>query len=303
VISLVLDYSKNTVGVFIKFDLAVLIMKVEFDVVRPNLLVTESENIAGGRSNDIYFSMNHVGYIVPTSMVVDELVKSNGNRLMVRESDLKIVKTAKPQKDSDKFTIPLREYLDAYEKFINDCEGFCIGSDPEKAFGFHHEVNSFNYDDPKDIRLWGKITHDLKDPEKAFDEFEADSSFMKLDREKTLSEMQKLQGELDSEVGDFWVSYSARLVHQKIGSDFHLRGLGRIHISELKGVGDEYDAFRESLIKVLDEVDGPTLSYDCHNLSYQASHISHNLDKLMENAGDIITSPKGWQERLFLIDP
>nr|MBI4157014.1 hypothetical protein [Candidatus Woesearchaeota archaeon] len=270
-------------------------MKLEYDVVKPNLYVVKDE---------VYFGIDRSD-VIQVSRSVNEVIEKHIGILKVKESDLEVAKSGKC-KNTKCYTVPFREYLDVIAKRgLEEYTGFGgITNDAAALFDLNYLVAAATIESPKEMGLWKDIQRDLADPDKVFDEFDKRHLVGRVDREKTLGEMKRLYEELDSKMPENYAELAivdGQIQHTE--KTVKTKNLGVVYFRQLKAKDKSMiEEAKADLVERLKEVDGPCLSFDAQVIYHQMMNLFGKAPKLIQKYGDVLKSPM-WQTRFFRLDP
>lgn len=270
-------------------------MEVKFDIVKPNLYVVE---------DGIYFGIG-ASDVVPTGEFVDEVIKRHIGALKVNESDIDVIQSGLSKKTEEKYTVPLKKYLNVLEKETRNSGRLKeITNRAAKLFELSYLIDAQTIENSQDMKNWREVQKDLDDPEKAFNEFEKERLVHRLDRNKTLEEMKRLHQELDPKIPDNYAELVIVSGHVPFGKETILReNLGVVNFLQLKAKDKtKIEEAKSELVEKLKEVDGPSLSFDAPEIYRQMIGLYLNAPGLIEKYGDVLKSPM-WKTRLFRLDP
>lgn len=259
-------------------------MKIEIEVVKPNLQVIRNQILFGIEPEDTIFA----------SRIIDAAVEKYIGALKVRESDLETVQTGKSKSKDDKYIVPLKEFLDVKEKKDPKIEKCITTKDYLEVFGLSHIIKAKTYGE--DLRRYLMVRGFLEEPNKQFDELEEYAIIP--DREKSLKEMKNLVAKLNSEMPNNY----AELYVIPGQMNQELKVLGCINFIKLKEENNSgIEETKSKIIEGLKEVDGPCLSLDALSIFNQATRLANEAPELVSKYGDVLTGY--WKERLFRFDP
>ena len=263
-------------------------MKVEIEVVRPNLHYKEIEE----RSSSIYLGLRS-NAIISVAQSIDDIVKKHIGELKVKESDLKVLESKIVHVSSPENTIPIGAYL----KQLNKRYNFSLTNKFEEFFKLNYIIDSQTEENYWNIQTWLMLQRDLADPEKVFDNKDKGDLVFKIDRKKSLDSMKKLYEEIDPKIPTEYCGLFIMHGHDP------REAIGYISLTRLKGKDNIQIKKAESeLMEYLKDVNGPCLSLDAPAIINQIARLQADLPLLIERYGDIITSPN-WKARLFRLDP
>ncbi|MDO8508782.1 MAG: hypothetical protein Q7S27_03805 [Nanoarchaeota archaeon] len=270
-------------------------VKLEIDVIKPNLQVRDYESMVGPVVGILY-SLERAKDVVKSARVVNGIVGRHIDEkgLKIMESDYEFINGENPGKRSGTFSFPL-------DKYLNSIDGFSgikrvVLKEPE-LFGVTHIISSFSAEH-EELTSWFNLKNDLADPQKAFDRMDG-RGIIRIDREKSLENMKKLFEELDSKM----LNQSAGLNISPIKYRDNENYFGFISLKESRKEGKEkVKLAKDELVEKLKEFDGPCLSLDAFELYMQCTGIRLNANALVSNYGDILLNPN-WPERFFRFDP
>src|SRR3989344_2412634 len=269
-------------------------MEVKYDIIRPNLYI---------EGNNISFSTD-TSNIIRVARSIEEIVGKHIDELKVTETDLETIRTGKC-KSNKKPDVPLREYLNALEErnYMDDTRRLVTNNYAE-LFGMGYLVDASTLMNFREVKNWLSLQKDLANPDKMFDEFEEDSAIFKLDRLKTLEQMNRLNDELNSQIPD---NYAGLFITYGISTAKYCppksNGVGQISFSKLKAKDEtQINNAKSELVEMLKGVDGPCLSLDASQLIRQVLRAYDDASDLIQKYGDVLKDPN-WKSRFFKFDP
>ena len=258
--------------------------KIEFDVVKPNIHVFEDE---------IVFGINRSDSLLVGDFI-DDIVGKNIGTLKVTRDDLDIAECGKATKSGLVYTVPLREYLDAFFSSRGYIAG--ITNDSAELFGLTSIIRASTIENPNDFSNLQSLQSDLANPDETFDKKDSEDLVYRIDRVKTLEEMKRLYKELETRVPQ----NSGYLIAMR-GNDHNI--VGEVGFNSLRAENrTAIEKAKTDIVEKLKEVRGPCLSFDASGLLSSASSLYDKSTKLIQEYGDILTSPN-WQTRFFKLDP
>jgi hypothetical protein len=264
-------------------------MEVKIDVVQPNLLVSE---------DSIYFGMDS-SEILPVCRDIDDITSGLG--LKVREVDLEVIKNWGSSEGSNRYTTPLKKYLDVLEDKesrgpLNIGE-YTISNTNSRFFNLGYIIDAASIEDPSLIDEWNRIRGILEDPDKYFGKMEEEG--LVIDRERSLERLRRDQEELAGKFPKDGIAIFLDVI--KGGLHYKPKYLGAIEFEKFKGLEGALEPRTDKLVERLKEVRGPSLSLDVMNIHDQMWRLFYDSTHLANSYGDIITTD--WRSRLFLVDP
>lgn len=268
-------------------------MKIEFDIVNPNLYVFR---------DGIYFGMDNSD-IIEVCKSVNEIIKNHIGELKVRELSINTIRDGE-SKGGGGFTISLEKYLDVLREDAKYTSGInAVTKDSARLFGLSYVVEAQTTETAKPMNDWDRLQKLFQDPNKHFDNFEQ-SYICKLDRKRTLERMEKIYKELDPKIPDNTASlnvitgqipYTEKTLQEKnmgVVSLYQFKAKDKTQIEETK----------TKLVERLKDVGGPCLSLDAPEIFRQVKVLYNESGELINQYGDILKSPN-WKTRLFRLDP
>ncbi len=271
-------------------------MKLEFDIIKPNLYVA---------GNAVYFSMDPSD-IIPVSRSVDAIIRKHIGNLKVKELDMEVLESGRSKSNEDKDTIPLKKYLDSLGEKEKHRIGLYRGITNPSAnlFGLSYIIQSQTTGNSRNLSLWRKLQEDLADSNETFDRYDKKYSVYRLDREKTLKEMKRLHEELSPKIPDNYAEFVVIDGHAASGEqEVETKNLGVITLSQFKAKDKtNIEKAKSELVEKLKDTDGPCLSLDAPDIYRQMMCLYSDAPELIQTYGDVLHSSI-WKKRLFRLDP
>jgi len=179
-----------------------------------------------------------------------------------------------------------------------------VTDDAAKLFGLDYVVSARTIASIQDIDNWMQFQHDLTNPNETFDRVDKENLVYRLDREKTLAEMEKLYKELDEKIPDDYAGFM--IINGLIASSkqkLMIKNFGVVYFEQLKAKDrTKIEEAKNNLTGELKKFDGPCLSFDAPLISDQMIYLYKNAPTLIQNCGDVLTDPM-WKRRFFRLDP
>ncbi len=265
-------------------------MEVKYDIVKPNVYSVD---------NVVYFSLG-CDDAIPLAKDVDRIAGRNIGDLKVKKSDLELISDWKFKLTDREHTIPLKDYLDAYDR-AHQALGFQSGVTNREGnlLGFSFNVCADTFRSRDNIKTWRALKRELSEPERVFDRYDEEQLIWKVDRTKTLENMRRVYQELDVKIPDNIAHFDVISFRQ-----FSEMSLGVVAFHQIKSETNKaIEKAKAELIDKLKEIEGPALSFDVPSFVKQIGRINFGeLTDVVNSYGDILFNP-GWPDRLFRIDP
>ncbi|MBU0761274.1 MAG: hypothetical protein KJ600_03400 [Nanoarchaeota archaeon] len=266
-------------------------MEFKFDLVQPNLLV---------EGNCVYVNVPR-DQVVSLARDVNEILSRNIGALQVRESDVGAV-TGDAQKKRSKETIPLSEYLVAFEQQMGPhhvlttpshnlfgagdylVDAFTLEKgevgEVEKARGFLKNLGTH-------VKYIGKVFGAVLSEEAA--------------RKHLNERLAKLENGLAERYGSLWMI--SGLAPSRAVASFYDDSIavGRVALGSRNENDETLVKTREELVDKLEGYSGERLSFDVPSLMEQAFRMNLDGPALMADYGDVLDNPE-WRKRLIMLD-
>ncbi|MBR9691679.1 hypothetical protein GOV06_02740 [Candidatus Woesearchaeota archaeon] len=292
-------------------------MEIKFDVVKPNVYCIDANDQFWVDS--VYFSCKSQD-VVDIGRKVDRIVKEHAGELKVKPGDMKVLIDGEG-KSKKEYTEPLSAYLDLLENYpgatdeerelaeriarrfgLGDACNREVTNSAARLLRVGYIIDAANIEDledsPSPLRLYRTLKRVLENPEENFSRVEECEALV-IDRKETLAKMHEKLHELKSTLPDIYSGFhvingESPITQSCVGTVC----LGKINAPDNPGI----DKAKSELVEMLQEFDGPCLSYDAPSLLIQADNLFEDSVRLVENYGDVLLNPK-WRKRLFMLDP
>lgn len=270
-------------------------MKLEFDVVKPNLLVVGDE---------VYITVSKED-LVPFARDVDEVLARQIGQLQVRERDIGVVAENTEQKKSKK-TVSLKEYLAVLEQ-KEDIRGITNPS-YELLGGGDYVIDAWILESSPDVdmeeitrlrRILGNLGNWVSSISGDFGvEIDGESA-----RRRVNEKLETLEKGVAERFGNFWVINGLapvdRLNYFYDGNNGII--IGRVALGSKNKEDEKLISTKNELVERLRKYNGHSLSLDAPQLMEQAYRLNLDGPNLMAHYGDILDNPN-WRKRFILFD-
>ena len=302
-------------------------VKEIYERTKPNLLVYQYEN---SPDRLILFSLSGPEKVIEVSRSIDEVVNNNIGNLMVKDTNVEIIKGNKPTSLPD-HSFDLGEYLSLIKKKFKKNDPVVWQSNPyaQKYFGLSYliDASTTSYKIDENVQIYQLRQNLIKLIDEALSSHEK--------RDIILKELERITKKPSLFIGD-------NILGLKELSEKTLRGvqeilknenkkysslprafadLGVIGSTEKRDINQDYVFYivlksleknsginpkvllaEKSLIKSLDSLEGPNLSYDAKSLVLEEWWLYNQSIDLISRSGNVLTNPN-WRKRLFILDP
>ena len=241
-------------------------MKVEIDVIKPNVLVYPRST-----GYSIFFSLRRVSDAIPISLRVASEMRRYAGELSHGD-------------------IPLKKYLKEVEK-----SGFPSKQrQRSEPFSYiNNLIRSVTFSDPKAVANFLNLRRDLQDPNMTFDNFEDEDIVYRVDRRRTLENMRAFYRKLARSIPDYiGFYYLEELDNGEI--------LGNLGVFQAKAKTRPRLTSKNSLVSAVKTADGAPLSYSVDKTFSQYTDLYADRQTLLGQYGNVLS--REWQSKLFKHD-